>query len=178
MSNENISSASWLVREVFASFGAAVYESNCLETALAVLLATAWAVEDVPARADYDRVLERAETSTLGGLVTQALLSQRVEDSLVLRLQISVERRNRLAHRYFREHSAAFTTSRGQELMLAELQQWAIEFERLHNDLSQVSRRWGRARGIDDKQIAAAEREIMADHLASLDVEGDVPPPL
>lgn len=60
--------------------------------------------------------------------------------------------RNRLAHRFFREHELNFASFTGREQMLAELMQAADEFERMDQRLRPVISRFLRARGLSDQE--------------------------
>jgi hypothetical protein len=120
---EDTDPESWLSREVYANFGLAMYCAQVLEHGIVNL--AVWAGlrdgtitgrEDM--EADYIALFE----CTMGQLNT-TLRSRRpdysdVEDGLRRALAL----RSFLAHRYFRERSAAFMTEDGRRHMIAELE--------------------------------------------------------
>jgi hypothetical protein len=137
---EDIGPEDWLVREVFAHFGAATYSSQVLEHGIVNLVV--WS----GVRDRRYRVLEETETAnaellrqTLGS-VRKILLSRRPDighlDDLLLR---AVRLRNFLAHEYFRQRAAAFMTEDGRNQMIEELDQAKAFFEEVDAKLSPLT---------------------------------------
>jgi hypothetical protein len=149
----------WLVREVFASFGLAIYQSNCLEHGLATLLATAWNETPIT-QSQYDELHHDLRAKTFGVLIRRAQAARLADASLVERLGQCLEVRNRLAHRYFEEHAAAFMFPDGQERMRQELHKLADSFQVLHLELSEIVKSWREGRGIVDADFDLATREL------------------
>jgi hypothetical protein len=125
-----------MVREVFASFGLAIYQTNVLEQALHVHIATLWspsAKRRTPEQ--YDRELTRLEGLTLGALVSEAR-QRGVRPDWLVDFQEVVETRNWLAHRYFAERAATFIYESGCVSMVAELRAIADRTREIHSRLS------------------------------------------
>ena len=60
--------------------------------------------------------------------------------------------RNRVTHRFFREHELNFLSCTGREQMLAELMKAAEEFEQMDRRLKPVVSRFRKVRGLSDQQ--------------------------
>jgi hypothetical protein len=124
------------IRDVYASYGLAMYMAQNVERGLSILLAlrglstgmTAW---------DFDARLAENYESTFGDLVSKFLSSPQGASSwLSARLQRANEQRNDLAHHYFWDRGIQFVSPDGQMAMIAELGQMKVDFESLDDDLT------------------------------------------
>jgi hypothetical protein len=88
---------------------------------------------------------------TMGALKT-VLLSRRIDlGHLQADLIKAVDLRNFLAHKYFRERAAAFTTRDGRERMIAELDSAVAFFGQVDADLTPFTRKVVESFGLLDK---------------------------
>jgi len=108
------------VKDVYARFGLAYYCAEVLHRDLCNLYCLSQIPTDVPiTRPRVEEHLRTAFETTLGQLLLklQPILSQ----ALITKLEIAVERRNFLAHRFWFERVHLMTRLRGIETMVKEL---------------------------------------------------------
>jgi hypothetical protein len=136
------------VKETFAYFGAAMYQAQVLELTLANFLTT---VHGSPMRDiwDFDHDLREHLDSTLGEMFKK-LKDLVAPDELLLKLESALQKRNWLAHNYFRERASQFVNARGREAMKRELSQIEKQFEDVHGQLSFSTQKWLENRGVCD----------------------------
>ena len=155
-----------LEKDVFAYFGLAIFQSNCLEDALHCCLATVWNPNaNTYTQAAYDETMKRLEAQTIGSLLRSARESGLAPDSLCDRIAEAVEKRNWLAHRYFRDQTLSLQRAAGQRQMITELYGLAMAFRELHFDLGERTREWRLSRGISDA--------IFEEEMGKLEAEAD-----
>ena len=111
-------------REVFARFGLAMYQAQCLERQLAIILATKHSPD--PSRVAPEELEETFElqfSKTFGKLVEEIGKLVQLSDDECGRLNEALVKRNWLAHRYFWERAYDILTERGRAKMIQELQE-------------------------------------------------------
>lgn len=127
----------FLVREVFAHFGRAMYAASCVEHGLTIALMQAELMSQVAGRARregkaptrgeweamFDAYMARHDLKGMGTLISRFRSVVRVEPVLDELLDQALRRRNRLAHAYFRERAVDFAHDAGSIAMIAELKQ-------------------------------------------------------
>lgn len=145
----------WRIREVFAAFGLAMYQSNCNEQNLKTLLKTAWS-DPSTEPATFEEFFAPVAKLTFGRLVGLAKLWDGADEGLLSRLGDAVENRNWLAHHYFAERAVAFNREDGQVEMRAELHSLAAGFRSLQQDLSEVSSEWGQETRRNRRAVCAS----------------------
>jgi hypothetical protein len=155
---EDIGPEDWLVREVFAHFGAAVYASQVLEHGIVNLVV--WS----GVRDRRYRTLGETETANADlvrqtmGRIKNILLERRPDvehlDDLLIRV---VRLRNFLADQYFRQRVAAFETEDGRNQMIEELDQAKAFFEEVDARLSPLTRQIIEVMGITKHMPEAME---------------------
>jgi hypothetical protein len=160
---EDIEPEDWLIREVFAHFGAAIYHSQVLEHGIVNLVV--WSgLRDGSYRAFEETETANAELfrQTMGS-VMKILLSRRPDvghlDDLLIR---AVRLRNFLAHKYFRQRAAAFMTEAGQNQMIGELEKTTAFFKEVDAKLSLLTRQIIEVMGINKHMPAAMEEARQA----------------
>lgn len=142
------------IREVFSRFGLALFQAQALERQLAIILASKYGPGPTHmTRAEFDDVLSRLFSMTLGSLVNEiAELSDITEDEEE-RLKNALSKRNWLAHRYFWERAIEFISESGRASMIKELQGAADSFQALDELFTQRSREWGETIGITQQSL-------------------------
>lgn len=147
---EEIDPESWLTRQVYANFGLALYMAQVLESGLVnVAVWTGIRDEEYSTYADAEADLVALFRKTMGAQRLE-LLARRpdlahMEDLLTRALRL----RNFLAHNYFRERAAAFTTEDGQQRMIEELKGAREFFSEVDAEMTKLVREIMRLKGLD-----------------------------
>jgi len=151
------------VREVFANYGRAMYEAQCLEREVGLLLSTKYAASpDTTAVWRFEELLDSNADLVFGRLVSRLTASANYGPALAEKLNRAVEARNRLAHRYWWERAVEFTSSKGREQMIAELREMRVLFSDVDAALSAEGREWRRTRGVGDDLVHAEMARLLS----------------
>lgn len=120
------------IREVYSRYGLAMYQAQVLEHGMANAVIVARMLpkmrdhSDRPAWEDaFDRAYDVELAKTFGNML-RALEPLELPEALIGRIRIAKSERDRLAHRFFREHDEDFLGRSGRTLMIAECED-AIE---------------------------------------------------
>jgi hypothetical protein len=148
------------ITEVFAHFGAAMHQAQCVETQAAICAALLETPHDVHAYAYADR-LHRYLRDTLDRIVERLELFTAVAD-LVPQLRDAVEKRNWLAHRYFRDRMVEFTTAEGRVMIVHELSEIEGGFSKLDAALTALTHSHARERGVTEDAYKEALAELLS----------------
>ncbi len=112
-------------KEVFARFGLASYHAQCFEHGVVNLLLTAelLAASKIVTRQDeweklVDDILDSSFDLTLGNIIRRLKERISLDRRTVQIIEDAKDRRDWLAHRFFREHAEDFMTSSGRLRML------------------------------------------------------------
>ena len=98
----NIERESEEVKEVFARYGLAIYQAQCLERQLSMILATKYGPGLTRISGEeLDQNLERLFSRTLGHLVREIRMLAELNEEEEERLREALLKRNWLVHRYF-----------------------------------------------------------------------------
>jgi hypothetical protein len=161
-------------REMYALAGLALYQAQCLEHEIVNSLGLAailpfWTTTKRPkSRAEYvayvDSVWDENYERTLGQLLHSlrqaGIAIPPALDSLLLQ---SLENRNRLVHRYFRERANDWFTSEGRRSLADGLNGMAELFRKADHALHEVTSKARSAIGITEQTITAVA-QIMAEN--------------
>jgi histidyl-tRNA synthetase len=143
------------IQVTFAEFGRAIYmanlvESGLVQTLLQIDFMTKVREEFVKTKGqnfdpkkydkDFDEYMEKQFESTMGQLLVKLKNYDVFSDELRGRIQKVVDRRNYLAHSFFREADAKFLSREGREEMIGELLDDADTFEQLDKDIREATR--------------------------------------
>jgi hypothetical protein len=150
-----------LIREVYARFGLAYYQSECLHRELCMILA--WSglpSRDLITCPRVEELLAHAFSLTLGDVA--AKLEGVLPAELSGELQKAVDRRNFLAHHlWFERVHLMFRVEDVREL-IAELNEDAELFDRLDTKISEWSQPKRRQLGLTDEVVQASLSRILA----------------
>lgn len=134
------------VKTVYAHFGLAIYYGQVLEHGLAN---ATFVIDVVPRASDFsseenwsesvDEFFEGKFRQTLGRMIESFKKVTAVPDPLEKLLSDALEKRNWLAHHYFRERTYQFMSTAGREEMIAELEQIQELFQRADAALEDVA---------------------------------------
>jgi hypothetical protein len=154
-------SASAQTRDTYAEFGLAVYLAQVLEYALV----NAMIVAQLPqagaiTRNDIDAFMAQEFKGTLGRLIRNLAVHVAVPTTLQTVLSDALEKRNWLAHHYFRERAEQFVTTTGRSSMIDELHTAQELFERADKELLELIKPMRERFGITDEKIEAMLGEI------------------
>lgn len=149
------------VKTVYAHFGLAMYLAQVLEHGLANAM---MAVELLPRRAgrpvprkeweaEFDAFMDQQYQQTLGRLIRALRDATSVQSDLEGLLTEALERRNFLAHHYFRERAEAFMSWEGRENMIAELQCAQKLFDDADARLTEVAKPLRERYGLTDERL-------------------------
>lgn len=109
------------VKEVYAFYGLAAYQAQVLEKAL-VNLVIGLDADGVPVqRSHFDTLFDRFDPRAFAQLVNAAGTRVPVSDAAQQLLAEALRRRHHLAHQFYADHAAAFTTEAGRALMIEQL---------------------------------------------------------
>jgi hypothetical protein len=148
---EDISPEDWQCRQVYAKFGAAMFQGQALEHEIVNLIVWSGVSDGTYSSYKETQTANVKMFSETMGVLKQVLISRRIdlanlEDDLVR----AVGLRNFLAHSYFRERAAAFITHEGRERMIAELDSSIEFFIKVDAELTSFTREIIGSRGLLD----------------------------
>jgi hypothetical protein len=160
-------------RELYALAGLALYSAQCLEhevvNSLGLLaILPYWTTKRPKSRAEYKAHVEqiwsenyeRTFGQLLKGLQQSGIAIPAALDSL---LRASLEKRNQLVHRYFRERAKHWFNPEGRSSMAVELKAMDELFRETDRALHDVSATGWSIMGLTEAKIAAITELMLAD---------------
>jgi hypothetical protein len=150
-----------LIRELYARFGLAYYESECLHRELCFI--HAWSGLGAPewtTRPRVDERLTQSFTLTLGDVASK--LDGVLPAELILELHKAVENRNFLAHHFWFERAHLMFTVESIRELISELDGYGQQFHQLDKRVSEWRRPKVQAWGLTDDVVEDCERRILA----------------
>lgn len=134
------------VKEIYARFGLAIYQAQCLEHGLVNALVMLDLIPNerhkAKSRSEWEDLVDSFMDSkfelTLGRLIKALAAVTGVPDNLSQDLASALRLRNYLAHHYFRERSEAFVNAAGRRRMFDELVEWHNQLSKADDELSLV----------------------------------------
>lgn len=160
------------IREVYSRYGLAMYQAQVLEHGMvnAVIIARMLpTMRSHPDRSAWEDAFDQAydvELAKTFGNMLRALEPLDLPAMLLKRLQAAKVERDRLAHRFFREHDEHFLSASGRTLMIGECEDAIELFSRIDADLEELMRPQRERFGITNDWVD----ELLA---AALDAAGD-----
>jgi hypothetical protein len=148
-----------MIREVYARFGLAYYESECLHRSLCI--AFAWAGLPPRALTTQPRVEERlaqAFSLTLGDVVGR--LQSVLPEELLTEVQAAVDKRNFLAHHFWFERAHLMFSEETVRKLVGELQEYCDAFDRLDKQVGAWLTLKRRELGFTDEMLLASLDEF------------------
>jgi len=130
-----------LIREVYARYGLAMYQAQVLEHGMVnavIVFRMLPTMGEHPHRPSWEASFDRAYDSELAktfGNMLRALEPLPLPDDLMRRLRHAKVERDRLAHRFFREHDENFLGPFGRTKMIAECEEMIELFTAIDADL-------------------------------------------
>lgn len=169
--------------ETFARFGRAIYMANVVEVGLAQTLMQ---IEFLtPARekfiaekgkdfdqaafdADFTAFMAKQFSKTMGQLKQRVAEVSNFDEALRKRIIDATERRNFLAHHYWRESAEQFMTEDGRAKMIEELTKDAEVFEQLDKDIRSATKPVRERLGIKEALLNEGVEEQLGQLLTKL----------
>ena len=157
------------IKEVYARFGSAFYQAQVLEQGIVNALIV---VDLIPSRRHLtrsqsewgmavDEFMGRHFEHTMGRLLRDLRSVTVIPADLEGLLRDALEKRNWLAHSFFRERAIEFLTSNGREQMLFEVDACRVVFESADEALENIVGPLRRAAGITEEIIEQAKQDLM-----------------
>jgi hypothetical protein len=164
MTNQEIDDESELIKTVYAHYGLAAYQAQCVERQLAILLATAYGpgIRKITA-SQYDDLLGSFFKKTLGGLIAHLRKSVNVSPDFEATLNEALKKRNWLVHHYFWERAGHFMTNKGRQSMINELREIAEFLDRVDRDLTEIVLQWTERNGITQEILQREFEKLIQD---------------
>jgi hypothetical protein len=168
--------------EVFARFGRAMYMANVVDDSLvrtlmqvnfmktkeAFIKAQGNGYDRAKLSADWDAYEKQQRDKTMGQLGKLVTDSPEFNEALKKRIDEARDRRNFLAHHYWREQAFTMQTTEGREKMIADLISDTDKFENLATDIHDAMKPTRAKLGIKEQDLNAAVQSRMAETRARL----------
>lgn len=151
------------IREVFAQYGRAMYEAQCVERELVILSPRLYGMNNrTTTRAEVEGLFDDFFGKTLGTVVRRLEASVGLPLGLEGRIKRALSIRNFLAHNFFWERAGRLVSHEGREKILAELRELSAFLGELDAEMTALSRDWRRANGVTDKRVGHELQELIA----------------
>ena len=169
MTTENDDDKDEHVKNVYAHFGLAMYFAQVLEHGLANTMVCAEllprrAGKPVPKKAweaEFDAFMNEQYQQTLGRLIRALKNATSIPPDLEDLLIAALEKRNYLAHQYFRERAETFMSWKGREKMIEELQGAQKLFDNAEARLTAIERQLREKYGLTDERLRPGEEKYL-----------------
>lgn len=161
------------VREVYSRYGLAMFMAQVLEHGMVnalLVLRFLPTMKDYADRSSWDEAFEHfydAELAkTFGNMVRALEQTGAFSPHLIKRLRDTKTHRDRLAHRFFREHDTDFMTRLGRTKMIAECEELIELFRSIDREVEGIvapqQRRFGITPEWIEEHVALMEAEARA----------------
>ena len=151
------------IREAYACFGLAIYQAQCLERQISMVLTGPGLLDPrMVSKFRYDDLLDESFDCTLGQLIVRLRKRVILDPELDKKLDRAVEIRNWLAHHYFWERCVEFTIPHGRARMVQELKGFADLFRELDVIFSAINETWLSEHGVTSAQTDEALKELLS----------------
>jgi hypothetical protein len=158
------------IRDVCAHYGLAMYQAQCLERELAIVLACIYAPVHSH-RWAYEERLGENFTLRFGTLANRFLEAATAEHlDLAQRVQSVVELRNEIAHRYFWNRAVELTRSDGRQAIIHELMDAGNGFDALDHELTHLTMAWSTDKGLSPTDREAALADLLSGRTPPRDI--------
>lgn len=149
---EDISPESWQTREVYATFGLAIYFAQVLEHGIVNLIVWSGVIDGTYHTYEETEAANVELFRKTMGAMKKELINRRadlahLDEDLVRALRL----RNFLAHNYFRERSSAFVNEHGRDQMLDELRNAIAIFQEVDAKISDLTLELLKTKGVHER---------------------------
>lgn len=143
-------------RLVYAYFGLAIYFGQCLEETFSIMLWTDRIFKKkVKTNAEVNEIIDAIENSkkTMGNFINEVKQSYNLTIPIVEELDKILDRRNYLAHKYFKLHIAKFHSETGQLEMIKYFCDFIDDSKQLDEQLKAYYTKYTDKLGPTDERI-------------------------
>ena len=159
---EELSADAHQRRETFARYGLAMYNAQCVEKSLAILVSSVFNTDFLPAnQARREELHDEAFSKTIGPLVMRLQKQVRLPTNLYSTLEEAREKRNWLAHEYFWIRAGELLTLHGRAKMIDELTELSEWFSKLDVHLASIYESWAEKIGIPQEKIDEGVKKLI-----------------
>lgn len=163
MNSKDFDSESQQIREVFATYGLAMYQAQCLEKQLVVVLSGPYSpTPDKLTRGRIDDLMDTNLEQTFGALAKEVKSRTTLPTDTDEKLDRAVEDRNWLAHHYWWDRASEFNTFSGRKKMLTELTELAAFFDELDGFFVKVALDWGTRIGLTEENLNVEMAKLLS----------------
>lgn len=142
------------IQEVFAHFGEAVYQAQCLEKQMVILLGCLYAPSpDKMSRRRLDELFDANLEQTFGALKKEIQSRIALPTDMDVKLERAAESRNWLAHHYWWDRASEFTSFSGRQKMMTELNELTTLFSELDGVFTGMVKKWAFQHGLTQKDF-------------------------
>jgi len=126
-------------KELYAFFGLASYSTQCLEKSLVNLAFTYnLSKKEILNIDEWDKLFEGINKSTFGKLLNIIKNQFSISEIIVVELSTALKKRNWLAHDFFYDYAAEFTSEKGRKKMISELAELIKLFNKNDQYIEQI----------------------------------------
>lgn len=150
------------IRQVYATYGLAMYYAQVLEHGLVNFVVATRTGCSVKTLEECDALFEELLAMTMGRQLRRVLEAAELDTALVERLRGALRLRNRLAHDYFRERVVDFASFAGRNRMIEELAEIRAELEAADQKLEPLTLALLRKWGVTRERLAAEVAQLRA----------------
>jgi hypothetical protein len=148
-------------KEVYAQAGLALFWCQCFEQTLAnILLLQSRITNRCITLEQLDQFEDQVESQTLGRLLTQVRQQVTFDEHAEVLLPEALNKRNFLAHRFFKERAAVWYASDGPERLVAELESIQALLREADSQATTVSDRLCQHLGLSEEMLEAALKKL------------------
>ncbi len=152
----------YTVREMYAEFGLAVYQIQCVERSLAIYIAFSNTDGRNITRGQYDQIFEEHFSLTLGQLLNSHKdVGESLPVDIITDLDTALEIRNRLIHNYWWENSVRAVSTEGRKEIIDELSKYVEFLGILDDKLSDVYEKKAAKKGVTEKMVSQAWNDLV-----------------
>lgn len=151
------------VQEVFAHFGEALYQAQCLEKQMVILLGCLYTPSpNEMSRRRHDELFDANLEQTFGALKKEIKSRIALPTDVDVKLERATESRNWLAHHYWWDRASEFTSFSGRQKMLAELNELTALFSELDRVFADMVKKWAFQHGLTQKDFDDSLAEFLS----------------
>jgi hypothetical protein len=158
-------------KEVYAYFGLAIYNAQCVESSIIQMLIFCDLYEKEAKKnqsqtkweTKFDEFDQQLSAKTMGRLIGHLKSLNVINSDTEGLLAIALKKRNFLAHQYFPERARDFVNHLGREKMITELSEMVDFFDKIQNILNPLTMKIAEKYGLTEQiveEIVAKEKEF------------------
>lgn len=148
-------------REVFARFGLAVHNAQCLEKQLGIMLVLAEPHFCSRCSEERGSLFDTVLSRSFGAIWKRLQAAVPFRSDLVERISEAKRRRNYLVHDYFWDHAADLFDAKKQEMLICELTTMADYFSEVDDELAEITSKYAHCIGVTEDAVTSELERLM-----------------